>query len=111
MRKGGGAYDCIAPCGQHPKTNERSKIFVKYRFFYGMKPDIRNLKPRDFSGKGYACDLLLQTRRGTPVTVSCNRELDIWKVQHGFSTVFFGTRADALDYCKGRFCDANGQTV
>ena len=45
------------------------------------------------------------------MTVSCNRELDIWKVQHGFSTVFFGTRADALAYCKGRFCDANGQVV
>ena len=76
-----------------------------------MKPDIRNLKPRDFSGKGYACDLLLQTRRETPVTVSSNRELDIWKVQHGFSTVFFGIRADALAYCKGRFYDANGQAV
>ena len=25
---------------------------MKYRFFYGMKPDIRNLKPRDFPGKG-----------------------------------------------------------
>ena len=46
---------------------------MKYRFFYGMNPDIRNLRPRDFSGKGYVCDLLLQTRRGTPVTVSCNR--------------------------------------
>ena len=33
------------------------------------------------------------------------------KVQHGFSTVFFGTRADALAYCKGRFYDANGQAV
>ena len=84
---------------------------MKYRFFYGMKPDIRNLKPRDFSGKGYVCDHLLHTRWGTPVTVSCNRELDIWKVQHGFSTVFFGTRADALAYCKGRFYDANGQAV
>ena len=70
MRKGGGAYDCIAPCGQHPKINERSKIFVKYRFFYGTKPNIRNLRPGDFSGKGYVCDLLLQTRWGTPVTVS-----------------------------------------
>ena len=28
-----------------------------------------------------------------------------------FSTVFFGTRADALAYCKGRFYDANGQAV
>ena len=84
---------------------------MKYRFFYGTKPDIRTLRPRDFSGKGYVCDLLFQTRRGTPVTVSCNRKLDIWKVQHGFSTVFFGTRADALVYCKGRFYDANGQAV
>ncbi|MCI6937952.1 MAG: hypothetical protein MR762_15145 [Clostridiales bacterium] len=84
---------------------------MKYRFFYGMKPDIRNLRPRDFSGKGYVCDLLLQTGRGTPVAVSYNGELDIWSVQNGFSTVFLGSRADALDYCKGRFYDANGQAV
>ena len=84
---------------------------MKHRFFYGMKPRVNSYSPKDFSGKGYACDLLLQTRRGTPVTVSCNRELDIWKVQHGFSTVFFGTRADALAYCKGRFYDASGQAV
>ena len=63
---------------------------MKYRFFYGTKPDIRNLRPGDFSGQG---------------------SVDIWKVQHGFSTVFFGTRADALAYCKGRFYDANGQAV
>lgn len=42
---------------------------MKYRFFYGTKPNIRNLRPGDFSGKGYVCDLLLQTRWGTPVTV------------------------------------------
>ena len=84
---------------------------MKYRFFYGMKPDIRNLRPRDFSGKGSVCDLLLHTRWGTPVTVSCNRELDVWNDQHGLSTEFFGTRADALAYCKGRFYDANGQAV
>ena len=25
---------------------------MKYRFFYGTKPNIRNLRPRDFPGKG-----------------------------------------------------------
>ena len=32
-------------------------------------------------------------------------------VQNGFSTVFFGTKAEALAYCKGRFFDAYGQAV
>lgn len=60
---------------------------MKYRFFYGMKPGIRNLRPGDFSRKGYVCDLLLQTGRGTPVAVSYNRELDIW-ISGACSTAF-----------------------
>ena len=29
----------------------------------------------------------------------------------GFSNVFFGTKAEALAYCKGRFFDTDGQAV
>ena len=32
-------------------------------------------------------------------------------VQNGFSSVFFGTKAEALAYCRGRFLDADGKAV
>ena len=84
---------------------------MKRKLFYGLKPNINNLDPKDFSQKDYECGLLFQTKRGMPVAVSHHKELDIWKVQNGFSTVFFGTKAEALAYCKGRFFDADGQAV
>ena len=84
---------------------------MKYRFLYGGKPNISKLKTEDFSRGGYECDLLLQDKRGAPVAVSRHKELDIWKVQCGFSTVFFGTKAEALAYCKGRFFDGDEQAV
>lgn len=84
---------------------------MKHRFFYGIKPSINKLKAEDFSHGEYECTLLLQNKTGTPVTVSRHKGLDIWKVQYGFSTVFFGTKAEALAYCKGRFCDGDEQAV
>lgn len=84
---------------------------MKHRFFYGLKPGINNLSAKDFSQKDYECSLLFQTKRGVPVMVARHKSLDIWKVQNGFSTVFFGTKAEALAYCKGRFFNADGQAV
>ena len=84
---------------------------MKLRFFYGMKPDIKDCKVDDFSQKEYRCHALFQTRRGTPVLVSQHKELDIWKVQHGFSTIHFGTKEEAIAYCKGRFYDTDGKAV
>lgn len=84
---------------------------MKYRFFYGLKPSISNYIPKDFSDKDYECSLLFQTKRGAPVVVSCHKSLDIWRVQNGFSTVFFGTKAEALAYCEVRFLDTNRKTV
>lgn len=84
---------------------------MKHRFFYGLKPSISNYSPMDFSDKDYECSLLFQTKRGAPVVVSCHKRLDIWRVQSGFSAVFFGTKTEALAYCKGRFFDANGKAV
>ena len=52
-----------------------------------------------------------QNKRGMPVAVSHHKELDIWKVQHGFSTILFGTKEEAMAYCKGRFYDADGKAV
>lgn len=84
---------------------------MKHRFFYGMKPDIKDCKAEDFSRKEYTCRVLLQTRRGAPVLVSQHKELDIWKVQHGFSSILFGTKEEAMAYCKGRFYDTDGKAV
>ncbi|MGN0549102.1 MAG: hypothetical protein ACI4IM_05850 [Acutalibacteraceae bacterium] len=84
---------------------------MKRKFFYGLKPGIKNFSPKDFFQKDYECSLLFQTRRGAPVVVARHKSLDIWKVQNGFSTVSFGTKAEALAYCKGRFFDADGQVV
>ena len=109
-QKGGGAYDCVAPCDLEPKINERSRK-MRHKFFYGMKPGIKNFSSKDFDQRDYDCHVIFQNKRGMPVAVSRHKTMDFWKVQNGFSTVFFGTRADALDYCKGRFCDANGQAV
>ena len=84
---------------------------MKRKLFYGLKPSINNLDPSDFSQKDYACSMLFQAKRGMPVAVSRHKEKDVWKVQNGFSTVFFGTKAEALAYCKGRFFDTDGQAV
>jgi len=43
--------------------------------------------------------------------ISRNKVMDIWKVEYGLSSVFFGTKAEALAYCKGRFFDSDGQAV
>lgn len=84
---------------------------MRHKFFYGLKPGINNLSTKDFSQKDYECSMLFQTKRGAPVVVARNKNLDIWKVQNGFSTVFFGTKAEALAYCRGRFLDADGKAV
>lgn len=84
---------------------------MKHKFFYGGKPSIKGFSPKDFSRGDYEGCMLFQTKKGTPVVVSRSKGMDIWQVQYRFSTVFFGTKAEALAYCKGRFCDADGQAV
>ena len=84
---------------------------MRHKFFYGMEPSIKNFSLKDFSQKDYECDLVFQNKHGAPVVVSRHKSLDIWKVQNGFSTVFFGTKAEALAYCQGRFFDADEQAV
>ncbi len=84
---------------------------MRRKLFYGLKPSIKNLTPGDFDQRDYDCHILFQNKRGMPVAVSRHKEKDFWKVQNGFSTMFFGTEAEALAYCKGRFFDADGQAV
>ena len=84
---------------------------MKLNFFYGKKPGVKNFNPRVFSERAYDCHALFQNKRGMPVAVSRHKENDIWKVQDGFSAVFFGTKVEALAYCRGRFFDEDGRAV
>ena len=84
---------------------------MKRRIFYGMKPKLSRNDMDDFSRGDYKCHILLQTKRGSPVVISEHTDSGIWKVNHGFSTVCFGTKAEALAYCKGRFLDLDGRAV
>ena len=83
------------------------------KIYYGTKPKFNDHDKKMFSRGNYECKEILQTRRGYPVVISQSKEKDcpIWKVEHGFSCVVFGTYAEALAYCKGRFCDLDGRTV
>jgi hypothetical protein len=84
---------------------------MRFKFFFGGQPVIKQYRAEDFSRNGYEGKVLLQTKHGIPVIIARNTALDIWKVQWGLSTVFFGTKAEAVAYCKGRFFDADGRMV
>lgn len=84
---------------------------MKFRFFYGIKPKLTARDADSFSHGDYKCYHLFQNRRGQPVTLSQHKELGIWKVHHGFSTILFGTEAEAMNYCRERFCDLSGNPL
>ncbi len=84
---------------------------MKRRFYYGTQPKLSDRDKDAFSQGKYQCQVLLQTMKGEPVVISRHKELDIWMVGCGFSTMYFGTKAEALAYCKGRFQDLDGQAV
>ena len=66
-----------------------------------------------FSTDDYTCMFILQTMEGQPVAVSMSNDPDclIWRVQYGFSTVYFGEYADAMDFCREHFCDLAGKKL
>ena len=84
---------------------------MKFRIFYDRKPKLTTKDMDSFSPGDYKCRILLQTKRGQPVAITQHKDLDIWRVQHGFSTVMFGTKAEAMAYCKNRFLDLDGRAV
>ena len=84
---------------------------MKFRIFYDRKPKLTTKDIDSFSHGDYKCRILLQTKRGAPVAISEHKDTGIWKVSHGFINVVFGTKAEALDYCKGRFLDLDGKVV
>ena len=84
---------------------------MKRRIFYGMKPKLSRNDMDDFSRGDYKCRVLLQTKSGAPVIISEHQDTGIWRVTHSFSNMVFGTKADALAYCRGRFLDLDGKAV
>lgn len=84
---------------------------MRFRFFYGIKPKLTPKDADSFSHGNYKCYQLLQNKKGQPVAISQHKDTGIWKVHHGFSTVLFGTKAEAMDYCRERFCDLSGNPL
>ena len=84
---------------------------MRFPVFYGITPQLSALNADNFSCGDYQGRILLQTKHGGPVVISQHKDTGIWMVGHGFSTVLFGTKEEALAYCKGRFFDLDGQAV
>ena len=78
------------------------------KVFYGTAPKYTAKDRHYFDGNGYRCTDVFTAADGSPVIVARRNETGIWKVQYGFSTVMFGTRMEALDYCRKRFPNAKG---
>lgn len=84
---------------------------MRFPVFYGTKHKLSINDMDNFSRGDYKCRVLLQTKRGAPVAISEHKDTGIWKVQLGFSTIVFATKAEAMAYCKDRFLDLDGQVV
>lgn len=86
---------------------------MNYKIFYGARPKLTDRDKSMFSRNGYRCDTLLQNRKGMPVVISRSTDQGpvIWKVEHDFSCVLFGTRKEAMAYCEGRFLDLEGRPL
>ena len=76
---------------------------MRFKFSYTQNADFPERNIKDYSHGKYECKQLLHTRKGLPVAVFHNTDLDIWKVQYGFSTVYFGGYDEAIQFCKKRF--------
>lgn len=78
---------------------------MSFKIYFGQKPNF-NSRDRDmFSQKKYKCQFIMLTRKDAPVAIleNRNREEGGWKVQHGFSTIYFNNLAETMNYCRQRF--------
>lgn len=86
---------------------------MRYKIFYGTAPKFSDRDKAMFSHNGYRCDTLLQNCKGMPVVISHSTDQGsvIWKVEHGFSCVLFGTREEAMAFCRERFFGLDGRPL
>jgi len=84
---------------------------MKFKFNYSKSPKMSAKDVKNYSHSNYECRLLLQTMKGQPVAIFQNTDNDVWKVQYGFSSVFFGTYDEAMQFCRERFCDTSGKRL
>ena len=81
---------------------------MNYRIFHGGKPVFNR---KDYDTKHYDCVSVFYTNKERPVLLSRHKTENRWKVQYNFSTVIFNSYADAMDFCKARFYDKNGDRL
>ena len=86
---------------------------MKNKIFYSSRSKLTVKDNPSFSTGDYLCHFLLQTTQGSPVSISQRDDPDmaIWRVQHGFSSLYFGAVSEALDYCREHFCDLTGKKL
>ena len=62
------------------------------------------IRPSDYNDKIYDGICCGYDERERPVVIMCGRRDDPlrWKVIYGFSTVFFKTFREAMDFCRSR---------
>lgn len=63
-------------------------------------------KPSDFSNDTYDCHIIMETLSGEPVLILKKKAESPmnWCVMQGFSTCFFTTRKEAIDFCERHGC-------
>ena len=78
---------------------------MRFRFYYGDRPQFSEKDIHDFDRGKYECRKLMRTRRGSPVVISQSKDpaFPVWKVEYDYSCMFFQTYSEALAFCKGRF--------
>ena len=86
---------------------------MHFKVFFDQKPRLTVNDIPSFSKDDYECRFLLQTMNGKPVVISQHIDPDkgTWKVQHGFSSLYFTAFTEAMAYCKNRFCDLEGKPL
>lgn len=60
------------------------------------------LRPEELSNEKYDCRIIMETLRGEPVLIMSRKAYSTmnWCVMKGFSTCFFATRREAVDFCE-----------
>lgn len=73
------------------------------KIYYGAMPPLTDRDRPMFDYGNCVCEALFRTRTAAPVVVLHDRDMDIWKVQYGFSCVLFGAYDEAVAFCRSRF--------